>query len=226
MIERVHPVCEPGCTHQQVPDRGGVIITAAQDKDRAESERFLAGKFPGKRIEFLGLSDAEDWHTQAWRIGAKPWRPMPSAERTEGKQAKREIKYLHRPAFWEGDGPPGPVDFSRPAEPELEPYPAPSLTSDTASPRVASKPASDLIMHAIRNNWAGDITYACGYVPHATHGRPGAIEKFSEALRLSRGDQRAVAVRMGGSWDSLWTWSTSQFFTRHATLAQFREALV
>lgn len=224
MITRVHPTCEPSCTHLQVPDRGGVIITAPQDRDRTETERFLASQFPGQRIEYLGMNDAEDWHTQAWRIGAHPWSPLPSVERTEGKQAKREIKYLHRPTVWPGSGHVGPVDFSRPAAALAEAYPAPTLRSDTPVVITPSAPACGLLTHAQGFGWDGVITHARGHVPHATHGRPGT-EKASEAVRLQRGDQRAVAVRMGGSWTSLWTWSTTQFFTRHKLLDEFKAAL-
>lgn len=104
-------------------------------------------------------------------------------------------------------------------------YPAPSLTSDMPTDRVAGLTAAGLLMLASSRGWEGRITFACGFLPHATYGTPGKTIKASEAVRLWRGDQRAVAVRMGDDWMSLWTWSPTQFFTRHATLDDLREAL-
>lgn len=220
---RVHPECLPECTHTLVPDRGGVFVTRPIEHDRMQSEAGLAEHFPGKTIEYHGICEG-DVHT--WRVGAKPYRPMrATAARTEGKTVKREIKTEHRPAVWEGNGPPGPVDFSRVPEVVEQPFPAPILTSDTDSVITPSQPAGALLALASGSGWAGVITHAHGHMPHATHGRPSAAAKKSEAVRLVRGNQRAVAVRMGGSWSSLWTWSSTQFFTRHATLEAFKNAL-
>ena len=227
MIERIHPACEPGCTHQLVPDLGGVIVQRVASRDRAECEQQLREILSRKpqltaRIDYLGISAEHEMHT--WRVGGKAWKPRPVLDRTEGKQAKREVKFEHRPAVWTGTGHVDPVDFSRPAEPEPEPYPAPALTSDMPSDQKPSAPAAALLSLAVAHGWTGTITHAHGNPPHATHGRPLAA-KASEAVRLGRGQQRAVAVRMGGSWTSLWTWSPSQFFTRHATLEAFKMAL-
>jgi hypothetical protein len=192
--------------------------------DRTASEAFLRSKYPGVRLDYLGVSYEHERHT--WRLGGRAWKPTPGAMRSEGEQGKREIKREYRPAVWEGSGKPvGPVDFSRPEEPEELPYPAPSLTSDMQTGITASQPASGLQALARANGWDAVITFARGHVPHATHGRPSKDEKFSEALRLARGSRRAVAVRMGGSWTSLWTWSDTEFFTRHATLEAFKGAL-
>jgi hypothetical protein len=109
---------------------------------------------------------------------------------------------------------------------QAEPYPAPLLTSDMPYDGPTSKPAADLLKLALAHGWTGRITYAKGCVPHATTGRPGTAPKFSEAVRLARGHRRALAVRTGGSWDSLWTWSATQFLTRHRLLNEFKAALV
>lgn len=126
------------------------------------------------------------------------------------------MKIIHYPFPPPGEAPP---------EEARAPYPAPSLTSVMPYAQPASKPAAALLLLAGAHGWQGVITFARGRMPHSIHGTPGAAEKFSEALRLSRGDRRAVAVRMGGSWSSLWTWSGSEFFTRHATLEAFKGAL-
>lgn len=224
VITRVHPECEPSCTHQLVPDLGGKIVQRNATYDRTASEAFLRSKYSGVRLDYLGVSPEHERHT--WRLGGQAWTPVLSTRAPEGKQAKREIKYEYRPAVWEGSGlPVGPVNFDRPQEIEEQPYPAPSLTSTTPAVITASQPAAGLQVLARANGWDAVITFARGHVPHATHGRPGATEKFSEAVRMSRGSRRAVAVRLGGSWTSLWTWSDTEFFVRHATLEAFKQAI-
>lgn len=120
---------------------------------------------------------------------------------------------------------PFPPPGAAPVPAVAEPYPAPLLTSDMPTDRVASKPVADLLKLAQSHGWHGKITHAEGYVPHATTGRPSAASKSSEAVRLARGDQRAVAVRMGGSWDSFWTWSSTQPHRRCKLLAEFKGVL-
>lgn len=224
VITRVHPECEPSCTHQRVSDLGGKIVQRGAHHDRAASEAILRAKYPGARLAYLGISPEHERHT--WRLGGRAWKPGVRTEAAEGKQAKREVTYLYRPAVWEGSGEPvGPIDFSRPAQQEEQPYPVPSLTSDMQVPITASQPASGLQALARANGWDAVITFARGYLPHATHGRPSAAEKVSEAVRMARGSRRAVAVRMDGSWTSLWTWSDTEFFTRHATLEAFKRVI-
>lgn len=221
---RVHPECEKGCTHHLVPDAGGRIVQRSIGKgSREESEAILRRKYPDLPIAYLGVSAEHPMHT--WRLGGRPWKPAASANRTEGKQGVREIKAEYRQAVWPGTGQVGPVSFARvPEEIEL-PFPAPSLTSDTPADSIPSQPAAGLLAWAQAHGWDGVVTFARGHVPHATHGRPSAEAKFSEAIRLYRGRERSVAVRMGGSWTSLWTWSDEVFFTRHATLDAFRQAI-
>jgi hypothetical protein len=69
--------------------------------------------------------------------------------------------------------------------------------------------------------WSTVVTRAVGTMPHAIHGTPGQ-ELESWAVRMVRGGQRAVAVRRGPGWSSLWTWSSDQLHTRSSTLAEFK----
>jgi hypothetical protein len=241
----VHPYCTTECTHRDVPELGGFIVTrpmivGGRAVDRMEAEHFLWDTFFGdtgnplhvdqsliRRIDYLGALGPSDERMHTWRVGGKKWRGVRGErDRTEGKTVKRELKYEHRPGVWTGSGlPVGPVDFSRPAPKVIEAYPAPTLTSKDMPAEEASRPASDLLMLAHERGWIGEITQARGHVPHASYGTPGKAAKFSEAVRLRRGDCRAVAVRMDGSWASMWTWSPTQFFARHKLLDEFREAL-
>lgn len=221
---RVHPECEKTCTHHLVPDTGGRIVQRHVDKgSREESEAILRRKFPDLPIVYLGISAEHPMHT--WRLGGKAWKPAASANRTEGKQGVREIKAQYRQAVWPGTGQVGPVNFTRVPEEIEQPFPAPSLISDAPTDATPSQPVAGLLAWAQAHGWDGVVTFARGHVPHATHGRPSAQAKFSEAVRLHRGRERAVAVRMGGSWASLWTWSDRDFFTRHATLEAFKQAI-
>lgn len=223
-MNKVHPECEKTCTHHLVPDPGGRIVQRSIDKGgREESEAILRRKYPDLQVVYLGVSAEHPMHT--WRLGGRPWKPVAGTNRTEGKQGVREIKAEYRPAVWTGTGQVGPVSFARTPEEIEKPFPAPFVTSDMGHAQAASRPAGNLILYAIKMGWRGEITYARGHVPHARLGTPSAEAKFSEAVRLHRGRERAVAVRMGGSWESLWTWSDIVFFTRHATLDAFKGAL-
>ncbi len=205
-------------------DLGGRIVMRDASFDRMESEATLRRKNPGARVDYLGLTYEHPMHY--WRVGGRKWEPLPATSRVEGKQVKREIKCEYRPEVWLGSGRPvDPVDFSRPPVVEERPFPAPTLTSGMPHEEPTSRPAAALLLLAQECGWTGHITQARGHVPHATTGRPSAEAKFSEALRLARGSERAVAVRLGGSWTSLWTWSASRFFARHATLEAFKVAL-
>jgi hypothetical protein len=104
--------------------------------------------------------------------------------------------------------------------PSADPYPAALVTSYDLTDQPAPDPVAGLVKTLTPFGWTAELTYAHGCMPHATHGRPGEPQE-SWAVRLVRGGQRAVAVRLGGSWSSLWTWSTTEFFARHGTLEAF-----
>lgn len=109
-----------------------------------------------------------------------------------------------------------------------EPFPAPEVTSkdDVEGPRKTA--VEGLRTYAQGLGWTVLITYARGYVPHTTTGRPGAL-KESLAVRMRRGHECAVAVYIGSTtwaWDSLWTFQDDHsHFLRHETLGAFKEAI-
>jgi hypothetical protein len=223
MITAEHD-CTKACTHHLVPDRGGRIITRSAEFDRMASEEFLAGKYPGMRIEYLGIAPEHPVHV--WRIGAKPWVPVASTRRDEGKTVKREVKAEYRPAVWTGSGEPvGPVDFTREQEAEEQPYPAPERTSLDPVTEPLAGTAAGLRTLAVREGWTVEVTRARGHVPHASYGTPGKEAVDSVALRMVRRDENIRAVHMGGKWSSLWYWSGSTFFTRLPTLDILRPVI-
>ncbi len=105
-------------------------------------------------------------------------------------------------------------------------YPAPLLTSEQPCDREPDKPMRDLRTLAESFGWTVCLKFAEGYYPHATRGTPGSRPKASQALRMVRGEERAVAVRVEGSWASFWTWSRTRFFTRHLLLEEFKGVLI
>ena len=226
---RIHPQCERDCRHP-APVPNGFLVQRRGAREEYEPE--ILRKAGGRRVAYLGMlgphSGEEAWPACTWRVGGTAWKPAPRTPGVDEGKPSRTTTIEYRREVWTGSGQPvGPVDFSRPAEPEPENFPAPLLTSEQDTEQAEpSAPARDLLAHAEQLGWTGTITRAEGWVPHATHGRPSSKPKVSEAVRLSRGLQRAVAVRMGGSWNSLWTWSATQFFRRHATLALFRQELI
>src|SRR5690242_5567385 len=82
-----------------------------------------------------------------------------------------------------------------------EAFPEPLRRStDTGGTPGVPEPVLKLQALAERAGWRSRVTYAVGYMPHATHGRPGVSPKASWALRMARGPFRAVAVQVEGSW--------------------------
>lgn len=222
MPKIIHPDCSPECTHDRVPDLGGVIITRAGE--RAEGESRLREHFPGKRIDYLGTTAEHTLH--AWRVGGRQWKRLPSFDvAPEGKQTKA-TSIIYRPEVWTGTGQPlPPVPYGRTPPPAPEPFPLPEHTSNQPHPQAIPQPVVSLNLLALMAGWGVLLTHSRGHVPHATTGRPLRGAKELWALRMSRGDQRAVAVRQGDKWASLWTWSSTTFFQRYGTLEAFQGAL-
>lgn len=229
MPKIVHPQCEPSCTHHLVLDRGGVIVQRRASLDRQECEDYLAVRFVGQPIEYLGIGgpgkhneSADPWLVHYWLVGARP-RVTRQTERkvvvTEDKSA------IYRRDVWLGSGQPLPaLDFSRKA-PEgktVKVLPAPVRASLDPLAESAPGPVVDLLMWALAKKWDARITHSIGHVP----GQRSEDPKVLWAVRCVRGNRHAVAVRVDDAWKSLWVWSGEQFFTRLSGLGEFREALV
>jgi hypothetical protein len=110
---------------------------------------------------------------------------------------------------------------------EREPYPAPLLTSrDPVPPGTVAQP---VVLELARlfdvHGWQHMITFAEGYVPHAAYGTPSKLPKKSQALRLQRGRQQAIAMRLGASWDIFQARDAGRP-SRYGTLEAFRDAML
>lgn len=115
----------------------------------------------------------------------------------------------------------GPAPVAQP----VADFPAPLVTSHDPIPGKAPAVVSKLIRLAEARNWKVELTYSEGYEPHATYGTPSAKPKAKWALRMARGERRAVAVRTDSAWTSLWTWSPDQFFQPAQGLHEFERAI-
>jgi hypothetical protein len=111
----------------------------------------------------------------------------------------------------------------------LDPYPAPLVTSEDGAPGPVKTAVTSLVREVTAVGWTAVVTYAKGWMPHATHGRPGAQPVESLAVRMHRGDRRAVAIYVSGSswsWDSLWVWALGEFPDKPGTISAFRDAVL
>lgn len=200
---------------------------------RIELESAVLELARGERVEYLGIQGPtrggdDPWPMHTWRIGATPWSPPPAIEREPGPaESSRKDTAVYRREVWPGSGERlQPLSFARVHEVLAEPFPAPEVTSDDPQGSVViPSPATDLAVYAAALGWEHMVTYARGWVPHATHGRPLKGVRESWAVRLRRENRRAVAVRMGGNWVSMWTWGQGEQFTHHKGIMEFREAI-
>jgi hypothetical protein len=78
--------------------------------------------------------------------------------------------------------------------------------------------------------WTCLLQYAEGWMPHATHGRPGSAPRESVALRARWHGHGAVAVyrqqAKGWAWDLFYVWSAARPWTKLATLDEFEAATI
>lgn len=138
------------------------------------------------------------------------------------------------PEFYRPEGPqPAPYDPAVMARPLLigldTPYPAPSVTSEDGLPGPAKLAVGSMESHAVLHGWNIRTTYAKGHVPHARLGTPSVTPRESLAVRMWRGEQRAVAVYVGvdkvWSWTTLYLWRLGEFPTKYAAVTPFLDAL-
>lgn len=117
-------------------------------------------------------------------------------------------------------------EMTQPRNAGPEPFPAPLVVS--SPPLDVPTAVKSLQGLAETLGWATELTYAHGWYPHATTGRPGAQPKESIAVRLRRGTEGAVAVYVSGSawsWEYLYYWSPVQSWTKLRTLGEFLGAI-
>jgi hypothetical protein len=107
----------------------------------------------------------------------------------------------------------------------VEPYPVPAAAGHLVGIEDWPPVMASLFGTACAFGWSANVTRAVGTMPHATHGTP-TTEKESFAIRFARGSAHAVAVYRGGAWESMWTWSSDEFFTRRETLEAFMGAIM
>lgn len=138
------------------------------------------------------------------------------------------------PEFYRADGSwPAPYDpavMARPAPETAVAYPAPTVTSEDGLPGLVKLAVVNMELTARGSGWNTRTTYAKGHVPHARLGTPSATPRESLAVRMWRGEQRAVAVYVataGGawSWTTLYLWRLGEFPTKYATVTPFLDAL-
>lgn len=233
MIRTVHPFCTPECRHAPTTSGGRYVQMPESKGVRADLEPAVLELAAGEPVTYLGVQGPtrggdDPWPVHTWRIGrAEPRRILaqPAAEDTE--RPTREIKADYRREVWTGSGEKvQELSFARVHEIIAEPFPMPEVTSaDPQGSVIVPPPAVDLAAYAAGLGWEHMITYARGWVPHATHGRPLKDIRESWAVRLRREHRRAVAVRMGGDWASMWTWGQGEQFTHRKGITAFREAI-
>lgn len=115
----------------------------------------------------------------------------------------------------------------RPEMAPAEVYPAPEVTSRDMVAGPVKSAVEDLADQAGTFGWSVDVTYARGCFPHATTGRPGPV-RDSLAVRMARGNARAVAVHKGGaswSWDTLAHQTPGRWPVRYPDLSRFTDGV-
>lgn len=108
-------------------------------------------------------------------------------------------------------------------------WPEPEQLAMDIIPGIAKPAVQDMAWLAERHGWSHRITEAIGCWPSL--GQKPSRARFSQALRMWRGDQRAVAVYVepptGTSWQwiTFYRWSIGEFPNSDANIGQFMNAL-
>jgi hypothetical protein len=100
------------------------------------------------------------------------------------------------------------ADVTAPVE-AREPYPAPEFTSRDAVPDGVVAPAvvTKLAERAVAASWSVSVGASRGRMPHASHGRPGAVKTlWAVRMRSLSGAWGAYAVHDGAGWSSVMLW--------------------
>jgi hypothetical protein len=100
------------------------------------------------------------------------------------------------------------ADVTAPVE-AREPYPAPEFTSRDAVPDGVVAPAvvTKLAERAVAASWSVSVGASRGRMPHASHGRPGAVKTlWAVRMRSLSGEWGAYAVHDGAGWSSVMLW--------------------
>lgn len=230
----IHPVCTPECEHAPTgPDETRLVQLNATTFTREDAEGWIVDEAKGQPVHYLGVygltrGGDDPWPVHSWQVGGEAPTGIPP-QGTAKPPTERKDTAIYRPEVWMGSGEPvGPLDMSRPM-PAIEvefPTPVVGATTTPEGSVVKPKPVADLERVVALYGWEYMTTYASGWVPHATHGRATSEDpKPSWAVRMRRGTQRAVAVRMGNAWASIWTWSGTQFFQRFSGTGEFLDAV-
>lgn len=98
---------------------------------------------------------------------------------------------------------------------EREPYPAPEFTSRDPVPAgvVAPDVVAKLAQRAAAASWSVQVGASRGRMPHASHGRPGALKTlWAVRLRSASGEWGAYAVHDGAGWSSVMLWGRPLFW--------------
>jgi hypothetical protein len=115
------------------------------------------------------------------------------------------------------------IDWENLNPPTPDPYPAPSQPACEMPIETWPAPVEQLAALAATLGWAIEaVKQARGYLPHSSYGTPGNAEKTSWSIRMSRGQERALAVRMDAAWTSFWHWSPAGRMLPAKNLTEFR----
>lgn len=116
----------------------------------------------------------------------------------------------------------------RPEPPAPPSYPAPDITSRDGAQGPDKAAVTALVRLAESHRWTVLVTYAKGYLQHATTGKPGTVRRGSLAVRMRRpGGQHAVAVYVdhgsAWAWDTLWI--AGARLEKYGQIGAFQDAL-
>jgi hypothetical protein len=125
----------------------------------------------------------------------------------------------------------GPTSSIYTVVPEREAWPEPEVINHEVTKDYLKKSAVvSMVKLAESLGWVVVVTHARGCLP-SVGGKPSR-QRDSLALRMSRGQERAVAVYTDAptegatwSWDSMYRWINHSPLQRYASVTAFKKAL-